>query len=549
MTMEYFYAAQLRQYRLQIIRAFSNFSVSVGTNPDGSPRLRRVPCRYGDSSRLAEMIIVGNSENKAPSAPFISVYVTGMNLAPERRAAPSLVSTLNVNERAYDSEQGKYLNSSGNRYTVKRYMPVPFTMEVNVDFWTSSLQQKEELFEQTQVLFNGMIDIQTSVNPIDWTLFSTIEPTNITWSSRSIPVGTDNPIDVMTVTYRIPIWINPPAQVTYQRLIEQVVTNIGNLDAAVETDWNSRNLFSRIIVTPDNAHISLRGSQDNVYEISLTDAGGLIQDTERRPTKIAGARPPMLTPGSSFLLNGTNITVPNGNIQDLLTVMVQNLQSRNTSASLLLNNTLQIVRWDGGDIVFENVVGTPVQDLGFLPTVYPGGRLSWWRLLDYYGAIDHQNFCANKNSLLKVLTSSNLDDRTGDIVGTIQLHPVDPNLLLWTVDTDTWPATTMTPISAVINPTTVWPGNGLPAAQQGQRYLITDDIADGSAAWGPISAVANNIIEFDGSRWISVFDASERDDFQLIQNTFSQKFYKFDQGGWELYPPPRLGPGLWRLEL
>ena len=150
--MDYFFSAQIRQYRLQIIRAFSNFSVSVGENADGTPKLKRVPCRYGDTSRIAETIITGNSENKIPSAPFISVYVTGMALAPERRAAPSFVSTVNINERAYDGE--KYLDVPGNRYTVQRYTPVPFLMTVNVDFWCSNLNQKEELFEQTQVLYN-----------------------------------------------------------------------------------------------------------------------------------------------------------------------------------------------------------------------------------------------------------------------------------------------------------------------------------------------------------------------------------------------------------
>jgi hypothetical protein len=76
--MDYFFSAQVKQYRLQIIRAFSNFSVNVGT--EDAPKLKRVPCRYGDTSRIAETIITGNSENKIPSAPFISVYVTNMAL-------------------------------------------------------------------------------------------------------------------------------------------------------------------------------------------------------------------------------------------------------------------------------------------------------------------------------------------------------------------------------------------------------------------------------------------------------------------------------------
>jgi hypothetical protein len=249
------------------------------------------------------------------------------------------------------------------------------------------------------------------------------------------------------------------------------------------------------------------------------------------------------------LINGVNITIPNSNIQDFLNVLIQKLQGTNISVNLLLNNTLQLTNTVGGSIEFANVVGTPVQDLGFAPTVYSGGLLSWWRLLDYYGAIDQQTFCANKNSLLKVLTSSLLDDRSQDIVGTIQLHPSNQNLLIWTVDPATWPSTTMSAISAVVNPTTVWPNNGLPAESVGQRYLLTDNIASSSSVWGEVAASANDIIEFDGQNWVAVFNAADATDPQLVQNTFSQKFYKFDPGGWELYPPTKLGPGQWRLEL
>lgn len=547
--LQYFYAAQLRNYRLQVIRAFSNFQVSFGTNADGSPRLKRVPCRYGDTSRLAEMIIAGNSENKIPSAPFISVYVTSMSLAPERRAAPSLVSTLNVNEREYDNSQQRYLNSSGNRYTVKRYMPVPFTMNVNVDFWTTSLQQKEELFEQTQVLFNGMVDMQTSVNPVDWTLFSTIEPVNITWTSRSIPIGTENPIDVMTVEYKIPIWINPPAQVTYQKVIEQIVTNINQSSgSSVDDEWSRNILLGGNIVTPDMARIHITAVSDNLYEISLRDSGGLPQDSQPRPTQIMGSSVPVLQAGSSFTVNGVPITVPNNNLNDLLNVMRNAFQGKNLNVRLLLNNRLQLINLAGGDLVLANLSGTAVEALGFVATTYPGGLLAWWRLLDYYGALD-QDKCLGTTSKLHVLTSTNLDDRSRDIVGSIAFHPTNQNLLYWTVDENTMPGTTMQPINAVINPQKTWPNNGLPASEFGQRYLLVDEIAEISGAWGPVTAAPNDIIEYDGTAWKQSFDSLSSNSSELVKNQFSQKYYRYDGSTWAVYPPTDLMPGEWRLNL
>jgi hypothetical protein len=476
--MEYFFAGQLRNYRIQIIRAFSNFSVSVGTNADGSVKLKRVPCRYGDTSRLAETIITGNSENKMPSAPFISVYVTNVELAPERRSAPSLVSTVNVTERAYDGSQQKYLNTQGNKYTLQRYMPVPFTLRVNVDFWTTNLNQKEELFEQTQVLFNGMVDIQTSNNPLDWTLFSTIEPQSITWTSRTLPIGTENPIDVMTVEYKVPVWINPPALVTYSKMIEQIVTNINEGTYDPQTmEWTATNLLTRNITTPDNAGINITLVSDNLYELSLRNEAGSFVDTDHKPTIITGNKSPQLQPGAAFSINGVAITVPNSNM----------FQGKNLNVLLNLANRIQLINLSGDNLVLANIVGTQVEGLGFIATTYEGGKLAWWRLIEQYGSLQDST-CPGGDSLIYLLTGDNLDDRSQDIQGTITYHPTNQNLLYWNVLPSTWPIATMQPLTAIINPQTAFPGGGLSTAQFGQRYLLSDQIALTSAAWGNVSA-------------------------------------------------------------
>jgi len=129
--MDYFFAGQLRQYRLQFIRAFSNFKVDVG--PPGSPLLKRVPCRYGDASRIASMIVAGNSENKSPTTPFISCMINNIAMAPNRRQDPMLVEKVQVNEREYDEENQRYTQDLGNRYTLERYMPVPYDLTMQVD--------------------------------------------------------------------------------------------------------------------------------------------------------------------------------------------------------------------------------------------------------------------------------------------------------------------------------------------------------------------------------------------------------------------------------
>jgi len=547
--MEYWYNQQLRQYRLQIIRAFSNFYVSMGSNDDGTPRLRRVPCRWGDASRLAETITNSNSENKLPTAPFISVYMTGMSLAPNRRTAPSLVSTQNVIEREYDGEQARYLGTQGNRSTVQRYMPVPFDITFNVDFWTSNLQQKEELIEQTQVLFNGMVDIQTSNNPLDWTAITYLEPTNITWSSRSIPIGTENPIDVCTVEYKIPIHINPPAKVQMQRIIQQVVTNIRDGDGEDGGEWTANNVLTRNITTPLNAWIHMSVAGESLYEISLQSLGGDTRDELTLPTRVQGTPKPILAPGTSFKFNTHQITIPNTSIDDLIALIRTQTQDTNLNAVFTLSRQLEFWNMSGEDIVLENVVGNAVESLGLTPTIYRGGTLAWWRLLDNYGSLRDYSSCNTSASQLRLLSSEVLDERDNDIVGYIQLHPTNQNLLQWIPDVTTFPGPQLSPITAVIDPQKTFPGQGLTEPKFAQRYLLINSIATQSAAWGQVTAEPNDIIEWNGAQWITSFRSTQDPNTQYVRNQYSGKYFKWSDGEWSIWPPSPLGPGSWRLAL
>ena len=639
--MEFFYSQQLRQYRLQVMRAFSNFSVSFGKNADGTDNLHRVPCRYGDSSRIAETIIAGNSENKMPSAPFISVYVTGLALAPERRQAPSLVSTVNVNEREYDGENQKYLETPGNRYTVQRYMPVPFNLTFNVDIWTSNLDQKEQLIEQTQVLYNGMIDIQTSNNPLDWSAMTTMEPTNITWSSRSIPIGTDNPIDVFSVEYKVPILINPPAKVQYQRIIQEIVTNINTgIYDPVNMEWTETEFLSREITTPDNARIALTIAGENVYEIELQNSGGLKNDPNMFPTKITGVKNPTLTPSAVFKFNGYSITVPNTSVDDLISVIRQQTQNTSLNAAFNLHNQIELSDNSGGDITLENIVGNQIEQMGFVATVYKGGTMAWWRLFEKYGTLKSYDEYGTSGSQLRLLTNTNLDDRTNDLIGYIQLHPTNQNIIKWFPDQTVWPTATILPLTAIIDPQITFPNQNLTEPRVGQRYLLLNQIAETSAAWGQIlpNFVAtgkyvatigsntivvntlieaeevgdsevnedyneyylskvfaigispgtyvtnvtpvpnspgnyvitlsepligdvsgkitfssyvgtNDIIEWNGSTWVQIFDSIRSTGVQYVMNSFSQKWFKWINGEWIAFPDSEYNRGYWRLAL
>lgn len=219
--MLHFYDGQIRRYLLQTIRALSHFSVKYG---DGT--LHQVPVVYGDPDRQAAAIMRQNSENKVNSTPRIAVYITGIGMDNDRLADSSFVGKVHIRERAIDPNTGFYMTNQGENYTVERLMPTPFKLTMKADIWAANTDQKLQILEQILVLFNPTLELQTTDNYIDWTSLTTLSISDLSWSSRSIPVGADTPIDLASLTLVTPIWINPPVKVKQMGIITAIVTSI-----------------------------------------------------------------------------------------------------------------------------------------------------------------------------------------------------------------------------------------------------------------------------------------------------------------------------------
>jgi hypothetical protein len=271
----HFYDEQIRRYILQFIRMFSGFSVKTGKkmNDGVSDYYIKVPARYGDVSRMAATILKGNSENIVNSCPFIACHIQSVQPDRQRVQEPFFTDSVSVNERKWDPETGKYTNEQGNKYSVGRLMPVPYLLNMQVDIWTSNTDQKLQLMEQILVLFNPALEIQHNDNPIDWTTITTVELTDMNWSSRSVPAGIEDQIDIATIYFQIPIWINPPALVTRQNVIRNIIHNIYtyNNDDTLDYDPDAFEFFrdlekdSSVVVTPGNYAINVYQDEDEIF--------------------------------------------------------------------------------------------------------------------------------------------------------------------------------------------------------------------------------------------------------------------------------------------
>ena len=223
---DFHYDSQIRRFLIQFGKVFSNWYVTKGKDPAGNKILVRVPVMYGDSSRQAATIIANNSASNLPSAPLISYYISGLEYDQKRTQEPFFVDRINVRQRAYDQDTQSYETTQGQAFTVERLMPVPYTLRLTVDVWTTNYQQKLELMEQLGVLFNPSLEIQSTDNYIDWTSLTVVYQDGLTFSSRSIPQGTGNPIDVLSWKFYMPIWISAPAKLKKMGVIQKIIASI-----------------------------------------------------------------------------------------------------------------------------------------------------------------------------------------------------------------------------------------------------------------------------------------------------------------------------------
>lgn len=281
MSNDYFYMEQIRRYQLQFNRIFSTFKWKTGVTASGFEELRTVPCLPAPGSRQVESILRNGKENATNTIPQFATYIEAVKLVPERRQDPDYVRSLNVSERILDQTSGKYGVSLGNQYTIESYMPVPYDFIMKCDLITSNVNQKCQLMEQIMILFNPMIDLQTSDNPFDWTGLGVVELTDIDWTSKNMPIAEDE-FDVTSMTFNVRAWLSPPSKVKRQTVIQEIITNIGQL-SDMEEGWQPDGSYyeigatmSQVVTSPGDLRIKVENAgAQNIYNVTLLESDQL----------------------------------------------------------------------------------------------------------------------------------------------------------------------------------------------------------------------------------------------------------------------------------
>ena len=453
MAVQFHYDEQIRRFLLQFTRMFSHYQVEHGRTTNGeNPTYQTVPIKYGDPSRQAQYVVQENSANKIPSAPLLSFYVTALEYARARVQEPYFTDKTYIRQRKYDEVAKTYETTQGNAFTIERIMPVPYDLSISLDIWTTNTNQKLQLLEQILPLFNPSFEIQSTDNYLDWTSLSAVELTNVNWSSRSIPRGTDEALDIATLQFLLPIWLSSPAKVTKGGVIHQIIASIYDVDGNYSNPIQQDDLLlgTRIVITPHS------------YQL------------------------------------------------------------------LLIGNQLQILKYNA------------IED----PKTNSFGELSSQESNILWHEVTHE-YNGFKNGISQIRLKNKITDT--EIVGTITYHPADDKIMLYTIDSDTLPQNTIPAVDAVINPLRSGPGvttgkTTFPTPASGQRYLLTEGTGNENnnniaTSWSGTSntqlvANINDIIEYDGSKWNVVFNASDTSGHEYVTNVTTNLQYIWTGEEW-----------------
>jgi hypothetical protein len=208
--------------------------------------------------------------------------------------------------------------------------------------------------------------------------------------------------------------------------------------------------------------------------------------------------------------------------------------------TLLIGNKLQVLAQNA-------VVDEPNESLTAPDS--PPSNLLWHSVVGMYGVL---------RSGISLIALEQ-DDGT-EVYGTVAYDPTDDRFLLFTVDEATVPANTLAPVDAVIDPLRSGPNAGLTPAVLGQRYLFTEDTgafvnSSNPTAWSgtagqALVARANDIVEFDGARWIVSFDSSSSPaNRQYVTNITTDLQYEWTGSAWVKSYAGLYQGGTWSLIL
>lgn len=198
----YYYGKQLKRYIIEYMAIFSGLKVAIGKNDFNSQtNLIEVPIAYGSRDRVVAAIQAENTQNKPIRVPTLSANMMGISID------ESLM--VGTGQKKVNSHLPLGASLPDGMKTIEKLRPVPYRLQMETVVYASNTDQHCQMMEQILMLFDPILQIQTSDAYADWTRITTVTLENIQLD-ETYPSGNDRRIITTTLQFSLPIWLSAP---------------------------------------------------------------------------------------------------------------------------------------------------------------------------------------------------------------------------------------------------------------------------------------------------------------------------------------------------
>ncbi len=217
---DYYYGEQIKTVINQFAQVFSEMYVTTGNNDFNSENnYIRIPIVYGSPDKVVSAIKNEHTQNKALRIPMFSIKLEGISIPLDRKSGTNTEHRRSVMPLGGDIKsdvRGLY-----------RSKALPYTFQVSVVAYASNTNQMFQITEQIIMLFDPLLQFQTSDSPYDWVRVVDAEMTSVEIDDNR---NSENDGRILQTTFGFDIfgYITPPANIK-NNIINKIKLRIDTL--------------------------------------------------------------------------------------------------------------------------------------------------------------------------------------------------------------------------------------------------------------------------------------------------------------------------------
>lgn len=219
MIRHYYYNQQLKKFIVGFANVFTGLKVRTGMDGCGEISEIEVPVIYGSRDRVVSAIGASNTQNKQYTLPMMACYQTGLEMDPNRMKGVN-----QVDRRSYLEQGGVFPDDVK---AIKRVMPVPYNMQMELAIHASNTDQLYQIIEQILIMFDYDLQLQFNDAPFDWSRITSLFLMGIN-NEENYPTGIDRRMLIWTLNFSLPIWLSPPVEIRNE-IIQAITLRIGDM--------------------------------------------------------------------------------------------------------------------------------------------------------------------------------------------------------------------------------------------------------------------------------------------------------------------------------